>query len=73
MVAGSGSLEGYFYTTLPLALHLDGLPEVVTQMIGFSYLFCYWMRGGSKRLTYVIMAVFLAVVFMLSMGVYVNL
>lgn len=73
VVPGPGSIEGLLYTNLPLALHLDGYPEVITQMIGFSYLVYYWEHNQSKKLTYAIVAVFLAIVFMLSMGVYVNL
>ena len=73
VVAGPGSLEGYFYTNMPLELHLDGMPEVITQMIGFSFLVPIWEFNKSKWVNVGFIAAFVLIVFMLSMGVYVNI
>jgi hypothetical protein len=43
-----GSLEGVLYTTLPLRIHLIGLPEVVLQTGAFSFLFVAWQRKPAR-------------------------
>jgi len=73
VTAGPGSLEGYFYTNLLLELHLDGLPEVITQIIGFFFLVPLWEFNKSKWVNIGIVAAFVLIVFMLSMSVYVNM
>ena len=70
VVAGPGSLEGYFYTTLPVELHLDGLPEVITQMLGFSLALVYLENHKDhKKLVYGLTAVFLVIVALLGYAV----
>jgi hypothetical protein len=70
VVAGPGSLEGYFYTTLPTALHTDGLPEVITQMFAFSYLVTYLEEHkSSKKLVYGLTTVFIVIVALLGYAV----
>jgi len=58
---------------LPMELHLDGLLEVITQIIGFSFLVPLWEFNKSKWINIGIIAAFVLIVFMLSMGVYVNM
>jgi hypothetical protein len=43
-----GSLEGMFYTKLPLKLHLFGLPEVVLQTLLFSFGLVSWCRKPAR-------------------------
>jgi len=62
-----------FLSNMPLVLHLDGLPEVITQIIGFSFLVPLWEFKKSKWVNIGIVAAFVLIVFMLSMGVYVNM
>jgi hypothetical protein len=44
-----GSIEGIFYTRLPLQYHLWGLPEVVFQTLLFSLAVFYWYKKPSKK------------------------
>jgi hypothetical protein len=70
VVAGPGSLEGYFYTTLPMELHTDGLPEVLTQMFTFSYLVTFLeSHKSSKKLVFGLTAVFIVIVALLGYAV----
>lgn len=70
VVAGPGSLEGYFYTTLPVALHTDGLPEVITQIFAFSYLVTYLeSHKSSKKRVYGLTTVFIVIVALLAYAV----
>jgi hypothetical protein len=43
-----GSLEGFIFTTLPLRVHLTGLPEVVLQTGAFSFLLVAWHRKPAR-------------------------
>jgi hypothetical protein len=43
-----GSLEGLFFTTLPLEIHLIGLPEVIVQTGIFSALLFAWCRKPAR-------------------------
>jgi hypothetical protein len=43
-----GSLEGIVYTTLPLRLHLFGLPEVLLQTLLFSFALVSWCRNPAR-------------------------
>ena len=73
VTAGPGALEGMFYTTLPMQLHLDGWPEVITQMLAFSYLVTYLEENrDNKRLVHGLGIVFVLIVMMLSYAVYLN-
>jgi hypothetical protein len=44
-----GSLEGLFFTTYPLAVHLRGLPEVLLQSLLLATLLCYWVNHPERR------------------------
>jgi len=43
-----GSLEGLLYTTLPVRIHLLGLPEVIAQTGAFSLLLVAWHRKPAR-------------------------
>lgn len=43
------SLEGLFFTTFPLAVHLRGLPEVLLQSFLLATLLCYWVNHPERR------------------------
>jgi hypothetical protein len=43
------SVEGMIYTTLPLRLHLIGLPEVLLQAFLLSFIVFYWVSNPRKR------------------------
>lgn len=73
VTAGPGSIEGMFYTNLPMKLHLDGYPEVITQILAFSYLVPYLeKRKENKKLVYGLTAVCVIIVALLSYAVYLN-
>ena len=42
------SVEGMIYTTLPLRLHLIGLPEVFLQAFLLSFIVFYWVSNPRK-------------------------
>lgn len=42
--ASMGSIEGVIYTRVPLAVHLHGLPEVITQSGAFAAVLAGWYR-----------------------------
>jgi hypothetical protein len=44
-----GSIEGLIYTTLPLSLHVIGLPEVLLQSLFLSIIVFYWVRHPGTR------------------------
>ena len=43
------SLEGMIYTTLPLRLHLIGLPEVLLQALLLCVIVFYWVPSPHKK------------------------
>ncbi len=43
-----GSLEGVYFTKLPIKLHLLGLPEVILQTLLFSAGLVYWCRKPAR-------------------------
>lgn len=47
--APAGSLEGFIYTTIPIAIQLRGYLEIVPQALLLSALLCYWIRHPEKR------------------------
>jgi uncharacterized membrane protein len=48
--ATPGSIEGFIYTEVSLKAHLVGMPEVITQALGFSVLFWLWERKAKNKL-----------------------
>jgi len=44
VVPGPGTIEGFFYTYFDFSNPLFGIPEIIIQMLGFSWFFCYWQR-----------------------------
>jgi hypothetical protein len=57
--APPGSLEGFIYTTVPVAMQLRGYLEVVTQALLLSALLCYWVNHpGRKGLSWTLSAVY---------------
>ena len=47
--APAGSLEGFIYTTAPVASQLRGYLEIVTQALLLSALLCYWVNHPGKK------------------------
>jgi hypothetical protein len=47
--APPGSLEGFIFTTVPVAMQLRGYLEIVTQAVLLSALLCYWVNHPSKK------------------------
>ena len=64
-----GSVEGLIYTTLPLRLHLIGLPEVILQALLLSVIVCYWVGHPEKRwLTWLMVTAFCVVLLLPTLG-----
>jgi hypothetical protein len=47
--APPGSLEGFIFTTVPVATQLRGYLEIVTQALLLSALLCYWVNHPGKK------------------------
>lgn len=47
--AAPGSIEGLIYTRIPLWFHAIILPEVILQMLVFSWLLIAWQRRMEKK------------------------
>ena len=47
--APAGSLEGFIYTTTPIAAQLRGYLEIVPQALLLSTLLCYWVNHPGKK------------------------
>jgi hypothetical protein len=47
--APSGSLEGFIYTTIPVANQFRGYLEIVPQALLLSALLCYWVNHPEKK------------------------
>ena len=47
--APSGSIEGYIYTTIPVAAQMRGYLEIVPQALLLSGLLCYWVNHAEKK------------------------
>jgi hypothetical protein len=63
------SVEGMIYTTLPLRLHLIGLPEVLLQALLLSFIVFYWIRNPDKKwLRWVMGALFCLVLLVPTLG-----
>jgi hypothetical protein len=68
-----GSIEGMIYTTLPMELHLTGLPEVLLQALILSALLFYWVNHpGKKWLNWVMGVVFALVLLLPTLGLLVG-
>jgi len=51
--APAGSLEGFIFTTTPIALQLRSYLEIMSQALLLSALLCYWVNHpGKKRLSW---------------------
>jgi len=63
------SVEGMVYTTLPLRLHLIGLPEVLLQAFLLSYIVFYWVSHPRSRwLPWVMGSIFCLVLLLPTLG-----
>jgi len=68
-----GSIEGMIYTTLPMELHLTGLPEVLLQALILSALLFYWVNHPQKKwLNWVMGIVFVLMVLLPMLGLLVG-
>ena len=47
--APAGSLEGFIYTTSPIAAQLRGYLEIVPQALLLSALLCYWVNHPGRK------------------------
>lgn len=47
--APPGSIEGFIYTTTPIAAQFSGYLEIVTQALLLSALLCYWVNHPEKK------------------------
>ncbi len=64
-----GSFEGMIYTTLPLPVHLTGLPEVLLQSLFLSWLLYYWVNHPQQKwLTWMIGIAFVLVIALPLLG-----
>jgi hypothetical protein len=64
-----GSLEGLFYTRLPVSIHLTGLPEVIVQTGAFSFLLVTWHRKPARWMNVVAIIGIVLIAFMSAAGV----
>jgi magnesium-transporting ATPase (P-type) len=62
--APPGSLEGFIFTTVPVASQLRGYLEVVTQALLLSALLCYWVNHPGRK----VMSWTLGVVYVICVG-----
>jgi hypothetical protein len=61
--APGGSLEGFIYTTIPVAKQFLGYLEVVPQALLLSALLCYWVNHPEKKwLNWALIVPFLIVI-----------
>jgi hypothetical protein len=68
-----GSIEGMIYTTLPMELHLTGLPEVLLQALILSALLFYWVNHPQKKwLNWVMGVVFVIMMLLPILGLLVG-
>jgi hypothetical protein len=68
-----GSIEGMIYTTLPMELHLTGLPEVLFQALILSVLLFYWVNHPQKKwLNWVMGIVFVLMLLLPTLGLLVG-
>ena len=68
-----GSIEGMIYTTLPMELHLTGLPEVLLQALILAALLFYWVNHPQKKwLNWVMGIVFVLMLLLPTLGLLVG-
>jgi hypothetical protein len=68
-----GSIEGMIYTTLPMELHLTGLPEVLLQALILAALLFYWVNHPEKKwLNWVMGIVFVLMLLLPTLGLLVG-
>lgn len=68
-----GSIEGMIYTTLPMELHLTGLPEVLLQALILSAVLFYWVNHPEKKwLNWVMGIVFILMLLLPTLGLLVG-
>jgi hypothetical protein len=68
-----GSIEGMIYTTLPMELHLTGLPEVLLQALILAALLYYWVNHPEKKwLNWVMGIVFVLMLLLPTLGLLVG-
>ena len=63
-----GSIEGMIYTTLPLAGHLRGLPEVVVQALLYALLLHAWVTTGKRWLGRALVGAFVLALLLPALG-----
>jgi hypothetical protein len=57
--AAPGSMEGFIYSSVPVAQQMRGWLEIVPQALLLSALLCYWVNNPAKRwLTWTLSVVF---------------
>jgi hypothetical protein len=67
--APAGSLEGFIYTTTPIAIQLRGYLEIVPQALLLSALLCYWVNHPEKKwLTWILSVVYAMAIAMPVLG-----
>jgi hypothetical protein len=64
-----GSLEGLFFTTLPVSIHAIALPEVIVQTGAFSFLLVLWCRRPARWMNVVAVVSIVLTVIMSALGV----
>jgi hypothetical protein len=62
-----GSVEGVIYTTIPLALQLRGLPEVMLQTLALSALLVLWHQRPHRAWN-IVMGILAAIVILTSLA-----
>ena len=63
-----GSIEGLIYTTIPLAGHLRGLPEVVGQALLYALLLHAWVTTRHRWLGRALVAAFIVALLLPAVG-----
>ncbi len=61
LLCQASSLEGMIYTTLPLRLHLIGLPEVLVQSFLLAFIVFQWVTSERRWIGWVMGPLFLVV------------
>jgi hypothetical protein len=69
--APAGSMEGFIYTTTPVAQQLRGYLEIVPQALLLSALLCYWVNNpGKKWLTWLLSIFFFLLVALMVLALF---
>lgn len=67
--APAGSLEGYIYTTIPVATQLRGYFEIVPQALLFSALLCFWVNRPRRWLNWSLGILYVLMIVLPVLGV----